>query len=323
MLTVIGEWVFIQNAVIDFGLLAAAARLARLRVRTGWLCLAALLGGGYAVLALYIQVGVLSLAFPIIMTTIAMAGCQKDALAKQADAGSKQMLAPFSQAAKTPMPFNREPPPTTTFKALQRRLNGGRRSIWRRLNLGRRLAFAAWFFAAAGGLSGITFGLGFLFGPGGWLGQVYVMPSVSMWFLTLAMLICGIWLRAAQGRRVLAVQDQFCGRLCIRHGGVSCTVAALVDTGCTLREPCDGRAAAIICQSALQAAFGEALTDLPTRQIPYNTLGGSGTLPCFAPDSMVLMMNQKIYPCDGYVAIGSQTDFGRDIAAIVPLGMIA
>nr|MDD6335289.1 sigma-E processing peptidase SpoIIGA [bacterium] len=73
MFEVIGEWVFLQNMLLNLGLILTAARLARVRLRMGFACLAAAWGGVYAVLALYRPMGWPSqLAMPFLMCLIAL-----------------------------------------------------------------------------------------------------------------------------------------------------------------------------------------------------------------------------------------------------------
>ena len=62
-----------------------------------------------------------------------------------------------------------------------------------------------------------------------------------------------------------------------------------VDTGLTLHEPFSGLPVLLTERAAvahlLPADFGEATCNLPLRLIPYGSIGGSGVLPAFRPDS--------------------------------------
>ena len=75
-------------------------------------------------------------------------------------------------------------------------------------------------------------------------------------------------------------------------GGKSVTLRVKVDTGLTLREPFSGQPVLVAERSALAAVlpadFGTESCTLPLRLVPFSTIGGSGILPAFRPDSLFL-----------------------------------
>ena len=167
----------------------------------------------------------------------------------------------------------------------------------------------------------MALGLGLLWERGGFRGAAYMLPPAPMWALTLAVLAGGVWLRAAQGRRVFTAQDSHIGRLIITHCGADCLLPALVDTGSTLREPLSGQPCAVVSSRALIKAFGESITAQAARAAPFGTLTGTGALRCFRPDRLRLILGGRTIECEGWVALG-KTDRHEAQTAIIPVGML-
>lgn len=71
--------------------------------------------------------------------------------------------------------------------------------------------------------------------------------------------------------------------------GKHAALTAKVDTGLTLHEPFSGLPAALTEKSAVLALlpedFGKETCALPLRFVPYSSVGGSGVLPAFRPDT--------------------------------------
>ena len=75
-------------------------------------------------------------------------------------------------------------------------------------------------------------------------------------------------------------------------GGKTVSLRVKVDTGLTLREPFSGQPVLVAERSALAAVlppdFGAESCALPLRLVPFSSIGGSGILPAFRPDSLIL-----------------------------------
>lgn len=101
-------------------------------------------------------------------------------------------------------------------------------------------------------------------------------------------------------------------RLCtlqVCHQGAAVELAAKADTGNALREPFSGLPVIICEEKALGAALPEAVRDFlqnpspagDVRLVPFSSMGGSGLLPAFRPDSVYVKGTGQKLPC--YVAV--------------------
>lgn len=94
-------------------------------------------------------------------------------------------------------------------------------------------------------------------------------------------------------------------RLAITYQGKTVTLWAKADTGCALREPFSGLPV-IVCQASaleplLPPGAGEGLPGEGFRLVPFESVGGSGMLPAFRPDSVHLEPAGTALAC--YVAL--------------------
>lgn len=100
-------------------------------------------------------------------------------------------------------------------------------------------------------------------------------------------------------------------RLVIQQGGKSVTLWAKADTGCALREPFSGLPV-IVCQAAslrdllppetAKALWTKDLSDLGgIRLVPFESVGGSGVLPAFQPESVRRLPDGAALQC--YIAL--------------------
>ncbi len=83
--------------------------------------------------------------------------------------------------------------------------------------------------------------------------------------------------------------DTLLAAVTLTLNGVHAVFTAKVDTGMTLHEPFSGLPAALAEKSAVRTLlpedFGKETCALPFRFIPYSSVGGSGVLPAFRPDT--------------------------------------
>lgn len=83
--------------------------------------------------------------------------------------------------------------------------------------------------------------------------------------------------------------DTLFAAVTLTQNGKTAAVTARVDTGLTLHEPFSGLPVMLTEKDAvknlLPPDFGTAACALPLRLIPYSSVGGSGVLPAFRPDT--------------------------------------
>ncbi len=163
-----------------------------------------------------------------------------------------------------------------------------------------------WLFGLSAGLSGLCSALYHFAAPRDFYvynGVVYY--AVSPWLLLGLTLVCyGIlcgmeWVT----RRRAPHQHAYTVRL--THGGRAIRVRCLYDSGNHLVEPFSGRSVVIVERVALASLLPVPtdVGDLPPnglwRVVPFDTLGGSGLLPAFVPDSLGVITPQ------GEVSLGA------------------
>ena len=127
-------------------------------------------------------------------------------------------------------------------------------------------------------------------------GVVYY--NVSPWLLIGLTVLCYglMWVFERVMRRRAPAQRDFTVRL--RHGGRTVSVKCLYDSGNHLTEPFSNRPVLVMERAALAGvlAVPEDVESLPPngmwRVVPFDTLGGSGLLPAFSPDSVVAVTAQ-------------------------------
>lgn len=82
--------------------------------------------------------------------------------------------------------------------------------------------------------------------------------------------------------------DRLCAAVTITLKEKSVALTARVDTGLTLHEPFSGLPVLLCERSAVSPLLPESFgtdSSLPFRLVPYSSVGGSGLLPAFRPDS--------------------------------------
>lgn len=86
--------------------------------------------------------------------------------------------------------------------------------------------------------------------------------------------------------------DALLAAVTLTRDGMTAAMTARVDTGLTLHEPFSGLPVVLLEKSAAKAMlppdFGKDTCALPLRLIPYGSVGGSGVLPAFRPDTALI-----------------------------------
>lgn len=127
-------------------------------------------------------------------------------------------------------------------------------------------------------------------------GVVYY--AVSPWLLLGLTVLCYalMWVFERVIRRRAPAQRDFIVR--VHSGGRSMTAKCLYDSGNHLIEPFSNRPVLVVERASLEGllTIPEEVDDLPPsgawRVVPFDSLGGSGLLPAFLPDSVVAMTPQ-------------------------------
>lgn len=154
-------------------------------------------------------------------------------------------------------------------------------------------------FGLSAGLSGLCSALYYFTAPRDLIvfnGVVYY--AVSPWLLLGLTVFCyGIlWLFEMIARRRAPHEMDF--KVRVHYGGRSVLLRCLYDSGNHLTEPFSNRAVIIVQRSALEGLLPlpECVEDLPQngrwRVVPFDTLGGGGLLPAFAPDGVVAVTSR-------------------------------
>lgn len=125
-----------------------------------------------------------------------------------------------------------------------------------------------------------------------------VMGHLNLRFLVGAVVISYLLLQIGQWslhRR--RISRQILCQLTLMEGGQSLTLSALVDTGNSLREPTSGWPVIIVEKSALMQLVSpqQLMATAPdrVRMIPYQTIGNTGLLTGFVPQSLQLTLDDQ------------------------------
>jgi len=104
-------------------------------------------------------------------------------------------------------------------------------------------------------------------------------------------------------------------RIEIEVGGKRASFSAMRDTGNRLREPLSGLPVLIVSSKALPTDFGR---DLRQRRVRYGALGGSGEMPCYRPDQVLVRTKRGMRPSPNvWVAVYPGAMPGR-VQALAP-----
>ncbi len=153
--------------------------------------------------------------------------------------------------------------------------------------------------------AGVCSGLYLFLSPTGVLVQsgIVYMPIPPLLLLVLT--------TASYG--VLCLYDRFTQRRMVRnaaflieilHEDERIQLRALLDSGHSLRDSFSGAPVVIVDRAALGALRTKAepllagVSSQPIRYIPFSSLGGSGLLPSFRPQAVLLHTNDKVIPLD-------------------------
>jgi len=86
----------------------------------------------------------------------------------------------------------------------------------------------------------------------------------------------------------------------------SCTIDALIDTGCSVTEPFSGEPV-IVCDSRLVSAVipSDFFEGRNFRLVPFRTINSTGMLKAFRSDYVIIKTERERYRCEGvFVAVG-------------------
>lgn len=114
--------------------------------------------------------------------------------------------------------------------------------------------------------------------------------------------------------------------VCLRYRGRSTSFRALIDTGNRLREPISGQPVLIAEASLLRGVFPpDRDSSISCRRVAFGALGGSGTVRCFHPDSVLIRRGSRLIPApEVWVAVypgkipGSSKALAPPSFAIIP-----
>ena len=144
-------------------------------------------------------------------------------------------------------------------------------------------------------------------------GMIYfrVSPLLLLVSVTICYLLLGLVKRFYSSGKT----KQLVYRMTICHRGKTVTVDALKDTGNRLVEPFSGLPVAVCSLSGVSPLFSEEEREalslsspqeglLPGfRLVAYNSVGGSGLLPAFGPEKIVVCNGAQSFDCLGWVAV--------------------
>ena len=112
--------------------------------------------------------------------------------------------------------------------------------------------------------------------------------------------LSGLALLSATARLCRRRSARWEAEICLVSGSRQARFTALIDTGNRLREPLSGNPVMIV-----EAALVADMLSLPVRRwVPYDAIGGCGTLPCFRPDAAwVLRGHRRLCAPEVWVAV--------------------
>lgn len=126
---------------------------------------------------------------------------------------------------------------------------------------------AALFFLVSGALAGLLLAIGLALGsPGRFLGRIYY-ARISWPVLLAAVLGMSLLLRLVFGQAARHGGDEMMS-ITISLGGRCCTVRALHDTGCTLRDPVTGSPVLVIERCALDPLWPATVREILSQPLP-------------------------------------------------------
>lgn len=160
-------------------------------------------------------------------------------------------------------------------------------------------------------------------------GSVYI--GISPLLLIFLTLVCYCLMRLI-GRLTggFRPQRQKC-RVTVSSGGLTVSSVGLADTGNCLREPFSGECVIVGSRELFkelpevkeaQIQSGGMLVGKGIRLVPYTTVQGSGVLPAFRPESIVLSFDGRSFGVSAYIALSSRESFTEDCGMIVPAELI-
>ncbi|WP_050698331.1 sigma-E processing peptidase SpoIIGA [Anaeromassilibacillus senegalensis] len=142
--------------------------------------------------------------------------------------------------------------------------------------------------------------------------------EISPLFLLVVTVLCYLIIRVIQ--RVTGRQNPsllFC-RIWIDYKGATGVCKAKVDTGNTLVEPFSGFPVVVVEESAFREILPPEEEQTSFRVVPFQTVSGSGILPAFRPDKLVILAGEKkIEAKDVYIAVSRESLSGGDFSALL------
>ncbi len=165
-------------------------------------------------------------------------------------------------------------------------------------------------FGLSAGLSGLSSALYHFAAPRNfYVSNGVVYYAVSPWLLLGLTLVCYgvLWLLERVSRRRMPQGCAYTVR--IEHNEGSVCLRCLYDSGNHLIEPFSGRPVLVVERAALEGlmVLPRDTANLPPnglwRVVPFDTLGGDGLLPAFAPDKVIALTAQGEVPLACYVAV--------------------
>ncbi len=158
-------------------------------------------------------------------------------------------------------------------------------------------------------------------------GTVYI--GISPLLLVLLTLLCYGGMRLLLRLTGKEARERLQCRVQIWTGGHMTEVSGFSDTGNTLHEPFSGECVIVVRQDLFQnnpdlqpLIQGKGIPAVRIRMIPYSSVGGSGVLPAFRPDRIVLVTADRSVRVSAYLALGSEKNFLHGCDAIVPAELL-
>ena len=174
------------------------------------------------------------------------------------------------------------------------------------------------FYLTSFAFAGLMLALWYFFAPQGLMirnSVVYFNISpLALIALTVVCYGCVTLFRRVTGRQM--PRELNC-RIVIERGGRTCSCAARVDTGNTLREPFSGDPVAVVYEPAI-ASLIPPKESLNFRLVPFDAVSGNGVLEAFRPDRLTVYSGGKTFETRKVFIAAAKTKLGESDALLNP-----